>query len=123
MAKLSTFIKSIRPIDSAEKVDILVEELLKRRTVVSDDIVSRITKEIIGMTTLEQWNSKIVKGDIILVKSKPKKKKKNLSANQFRPSETDPIVRIQRLNRMIDNMTVANDIIPYDIYEYGMSDW
>lgn len=136
MAKLSSEIKSLSPIDNKYKVDTVIEILIKRRTYINSSVNDMICNRIKDRNILDYYNSKIIQvrkenGGCIAaqdISAKPTpKKKKDPNARPFSYnglSENDPIRKMMGNSRKgyKSPSTKKRDYFD-ESYEYGLSDW
>ena len=136
MAKLSSEIKSLSPIDSKSKVDTVIEILTRRRTYINSSVNDMICNRIKYPNIVNYYNSKITQvrkenGGCIAaqdtsVKPTPKKKKdpnaRPFSYNGL--SKNDPIRKMMGNSRKgyKSPSTKKKDYFD-ESYEYGLSDW
>lgn len=136
MAKLSSEIKGLAPIDNKSKVDAVFEILIRRGTVVNSMINNMIYNYIKDRSLLNYYNSNIaivinkIKDSTATrntsVKSTPKKRNdpnaRPFSYNGL--SKNDPIRKIMRNSRSGNNSFSSIEKSKLEeSYEYGLSDW
>lgn len=132
MAKLSLFLESLGSIDSIAKLNFLVDELKRRKTIITEEVNKRVLNKIIGKEILACWiqmkNAELrILHYKVKNKVKPQKKKKGKSETYVARqglSDDDPIKKTQRLNKQLTKTSDGNEKEDlYEAYEYGISDW